>query len=1068
MKGKFRKTSVENPKNGKEKMRTTKRLKALLIHLLSISMVISPMPLMAEEKTIVNNSEWVGEIGNVLNQVGGAIMQSKQQEFQMRQQAAMMRNAKPQLVPAKFFPQCRIAPAGASVPQACQPNKPPQQLVSEARSMKRVAQQQMDFYEQLLDEAQNSPLPSGIACLKQAKDGVGTSIKDRMNGLERMKQQIAKANQLFEEQNKALLEDIKRNGNELLGIGRGRKVDLNQESADYNSLVTPECRDIIVAGFGGNSDFNDIMAKSGLKGIRNGNLSKLNVSSSQFTANKASYERDLNQKVQQIKSDIQKYGVDSFLEMNQGGLTFERNGQQKFGSLNAAYSDFARVKNEEVKNIRQSIAAEIGGANLDINRLTTMTRNFKADFGEFVSQAEQQLKRQEISRCVSGPIGLSTDQILGSLRYESTSMTGDTITNYTSALQVILDNPDSSPLEKQNQIKNLDGRFKGRIRIVYNDEDSVQRNESPYQMFQKIVQKCEVAYEQETDANAGRSIKKRVARAKKYMQDLQKVERTFASDLTNQLIDEVVNCSGRDLKAGQCGPDTLSPGNSQFCLSQASDCAAQANACYNKIEGEVKIRQGRMNTLATQYNNNMAALITQQEAILNNVKAQVTRDAEFFKSFFPGATYDVPEDLFVEMPQLADFQGLGVELRGGGDLEVMKALPGKIDKLKEQLAMQWEGGSGNKGIANVIDEYIELQRSAMIKNAEKWNSLLDACVAAEGSALKSIAQANQKAKEAYGERANTVNNFCQRFEDLRSNPMAGCNDDYDVGGLYEDGMKVSAHINDDALRYVGTYRGLCAQSQNEKDKNSDDDADTSGKTYIQELCEEGDSESALAEVRDELKAAGVEDEHLSFIFESRSKPKGTDVRELKKKYEGKPAVADLIGRAISLKDSDRKAREDYDEYFKDASGVDKLASLFSNVIERGDDGKTNDTATATIRKEKAEAVQTAFKRKVKDKGFCSQGTIESLFDAMASAKKDDAIKIESKVENTSAMSNAGRAIASLKNSAARDPLSAMGQAEYQDIECAATASTGRFSDFFKSFDDKVLGGDSSNILSLGK
>ena len=61
-----------------------------------------------------------------------------------------------------------------------------------------------------------------------------------------------------------------------------------------------------------------------------------------------------------------------------------------------------------------------------------------------------------------------------------------------------------------------------------------------FQMFQKIIAKCNQVYDQETDSNAGRSNKKRVARAKKYMRSLQKIESTFASDLTNHIVDEVI------------------------------------------------------------------------------------------------------------------------------------------------------------------------------------------------------------------------------------------------------------------------------------------------------------------------------------------------------------------------------------------------------------------------------------------------------------------------------------------------------------------------------------------------
>ncbi|MBK27095.1 MAG: hypothetical protein CME70_24035 [Halobacteriovorax sp.] len=1030
-------------------MRQNKPFKALMIHLLNLSMLIAPMPLLSAESDFdsnVNSSDWVGDVGTALKTVGGALLQSRQQQAAMRQQALMMRNSRPQTVPAKFFPQCQISPAGAQIPKmACEMSQNLPGVVSQGQQMTLIAQQNIDFYDQLMDEAQNSRMPNGIACLNQALAGVRSSISDRMNGLERMKEQIKKANQLFEEQNKAILEDIKRNGNELFGAKRGKKLDSNQETADYNKLVSPECRDIIVTGGGGS--MNDQIFSDGLRGIRDGSLGKLNISSAQFVANRGSYERDLNQKVQQIKKDIRKFGVDGFLQQNSGGnLSFERNGQEKFGSLQKAFSDFTRVKQTEVRNIKSSITKEIPG--VDISSLTNMGQDFKADFGEFVSQAEQQLKRQAISACVSGPVGLSPDQILSSLRYDSTSMTGDTINNYRSALDIILKNPDSSPSEKESDIKKLDARFKGRIRIVYNDEDSVQRNESPYQMFQKIVKKCDKQFEQETDNNIGRSTKKKIARAKKYMQQLQAVERTFATDLANQLIDEVVNCSGRSLKAGQCSAGTLSTSNNEFCLAQATDCAAQAGSCFAQIDREVKIRQDNMNKLSVTYNNNVAALISNQEALLAQVKAQVGRDAEFFKSFFPGATYNYPEDLFVKMPQLADFNGLGVELRGGGNIEDLQKLPGKIDLLKQQLEEQFQGPNG---IEKVINDYIAQQKGAMEKNKGKWAELQQKCQQNMGKAQQAIAEANKRAQEAYGEKKEKVNEFCQKFENLRDNPAAGCGDDNDAKDLFEDSMKISSHVSDDARRWVGTYKNLCAQSQNEKD-NSSDEFEDGGKDYIKEQCEESDSESILSDIDSQLKTYGdLSDEQIA-VIESAESTGQANVKEIIEANEGNSALITLIKKRIALSKASTNASNRYEEFFKDDTPNAALLAIITDGIHE----------------EKMAKIAIKEARKIKDKGFCSLTKIESLISATEKATSTESIKFENKIENTSAMRTAGRAIASLKQNTARDPLSAMGQAEYQDIDCEATASAGRFSDAFDFSLDPM--GQSSQLgnFSLGK
>lgn len=1040
-------------------MRQNKLFKAFSVHLLSFALLFGPMPLLAAEKTgpTVDNSEWVGTAAGIMDSVGKQILQSKQQQANMRQQAAMMQNLKPKVVPAKFFPQCQISPAGASVPiNACKPSQNLQQSIQMSRTLQNAAQQNMDFYEQLQDEAQNSPMPSGIACLKQAMQGVKTSIQDRVNALERLKEQITKSNQLFEEVAKKDLEDIKRNGNELYGA-RGGKFDVNQETAEYHKLVTPECRDIV-----GQDKFKTLIYKTGFLGLRDGKLSDLNQKATQLMSNKATYEDDLNQKVKQMKSDIKKYGVDGFAAMNSGSLAFERNGQEKFGSLNKAFKDMMTEKQTEIGNIRNKIKSELGGGATasKLDGLMRLDENFKTDFAEFTNQAEQQLEREHVSECVSGPIGLSTNQILSSLRYDNNGMTGDTIVNYRTSLEGILNSSDASAAEKKAQMISLDARFKGRVKIVYNDDESIRRDEKPYEMFQKIIVKCQNSYNQKTDNNVGRSTKKKVERAKKYMRDLQKVERTFASDLSNHLIDEVINCSGRKLKAGQCNSSSgaLSTSSDGFCLAQASECAGQANSCYAQINKQVKERQNNLNGLTTKYNNNVAALITGQEKLLSQVKAQVQRDSEFFKGFFPGATYDYPEDLLVKLPQLADFQGMkGVELRGGGDIETLKTLPSKIAKLQDALLAQWQGGgkTNGQGIQGVINDYIAQQQGAMDKNSKKWAALKKQCTQTEQQAIAAVNAANQKAQEAYGETKQKVGEFCQRFDDLRSNPAAGCNDDYDVNGLYEDGMKVSAHIDDDAKRYVGTYRALCAQSQNEKDteKEGDDSA-------IQETCTDEGSDAALALMLETIEGS-LEGQLTTAEFNSIKEDDNTlttpEIAAILKKLKGQKHIANIVKKYVKFNSKEYKKElgENFDE-------LQKVIDIRTAEIE-----KINGSDSAGY-KRGAEKEATKLKR---DKGFCSEGKISNFADSVGESKTPkelrDALK---EYETSDGAKTVDRSIASISTKSSNNQLSAMGQAEYDEISCEATASNGRFGgDMFDSFDQGILGSDASSILSgLGK
>lgn len=1052
-------------------MKRNNLLKTLTVHLISLSLTFAPLPLFAanEEGGVkVNNSDWVGNIGGILGQVSNTVMQSQQKQFAIRQQAALLQSSRPQVVPAKFFPQCRIAPAGAQIPtQACKPSGNPMQTAQQAQTFQTIAQQNIDFFEQLLDEAQNSALPSGIACLKQAMDGVGSSVQDRINGLERLKEQIAKSNQLFEEQNKKVIEDLKRTGNVLLGAGRGKKIDVNQETAEFDKLVSPECKDIIVNS--GNATMNSQIFRGGLLGIRDGSLSEFNIKASNLQSNYGAYKKDLDNKVIQMKKDIKEYGLDGFLDQNNGSLAFERNGEENFGSLDKAFKEEAAQVRSKIENIKKSIRSELGPGSGQIEGLMVMGPNFRTDFANFANEAEEVLKKQAVGACITNAdsgVSLSTDQILDSLRYQTTSLTGNTLANYRTALKYILDDTETSHTTKQKRIKDLDIKFKNKIVIVNSGEGSDEKTLSPYQMFQQIVSNCEATYTQRNDSNNGRSFEDKVKRAKKYMRDLQNVESTFASDMSNHIIDEVVNCSGRELKAGQCSQDSLSTSNGDFCLAQASTCAQQANACYSQINKEVKQKQAQMNALATTYNNNVAALITSQEALLGQVKAQVQRDAEFFKSFFPGANYAYPEGLFVKMPQLAEFGGLGVELRGGGDIETLKKLPEEIAKLQGALKEQWEGGPGGKGIANVIDEYIKSQAEAMGKNMDKWNQLLSQCEGAEAQAVAAINKANQEAQKAYGEKAAAVGDFCNRFEALKdTNPAAGCNDDYDVSGLYTDSMKISSHVNDDAIRYVRRYQEMCAQSQNERENGSEVLGESKdGKEYILGKCQDGDnSEDVLAKAISDLqKVGGIDKDDAKKIADSVD-VNSDEMKAIIKKYEeSKPEVAIAIKRYVQLKAVDKRVK-------------DRIAELIDKDEERKALAKTGITGIADVSSRIKKVLKSS---EFSDTGFCVSSKLDALVSAAGDA--DDAGKFEKEfkseikdgeISNSSAMKNIGRSIASLSSSPERSPTSDLGQASYADVECAASASPGRFGagdNMFSDFDAGILGPNAGAILGLGK
>ncbi|MCO4755006.1 MAG: hypothetical protein KC478_11035, partial [Bacteriovoracaceae bacterium] len=263
-----------------------------------------------------------------------------------------------------------------------------------------------------------------------------------------------------------------------------------------------------------------------------------------------------------------------------------------------------------------------------------------------------------------------------------------------------------------------------------------------------------------------------------------------------------------------------------------------------------------------------------------------------------------------------------------------------------------------------------------------------------------------------------------------------------------------SHVSDDARRWVGTYKNLCAQSQNEKN-NSDDEFEDGGKDYIKEECEGSDSESILSDIDSQLKTYGnLTDEQVEAISSASSYGQ-ENIKEILEEVEGNSSLVALIKNRIKLANANKAAMDKFNEYFEGGASNQVLLSSIAGVTEPAE--KENIAREAATKA-----------RNISDKGFCSTTRIKSLIESTRTADKIALVKIDDDIENTSAMKTAGRAIASLKQNTAKDPLSAMGQAEYQDIDCEATASAGRFSDSFDFNLDPM--GQSSQLgnFSLGK
>ncbi|OUR97824.1 hypothetical protein A9Q84_06390 [Halobacteriovorax marinus] len=836
-----------NTKGNKEMMTVNKKLQSKKRSSLRrasatvsiFALLYSPLGFAQKEKS------WVDYGSDIMDSALMQMQQSMQQTMGSQQLAAQMSALQPQVIPSKYFPHCKISQARSSFPEGiCQGNiSSPQELMS-IQSYKQIGQTYTSMYEQLLSPAQNSKFPVGLQCLEDAKQGMVTSLKDRLNSLQALMDKISKESQFFKEQNKKLLTDMEDVHKELFG---GASGDIDARTKDFSEFFSPACQNII------GTDNLAKASKAGLNGIKVG-LTATTKKAGDFQSNRANIETDLNKQIQKIKNQIQTQGIEQWRQDVASGDN----------SINGA--DLARMG--VAKPVVGIISTEISRMNSKVNRIQKelrkidpsyeippMDSNFSTDFAEFSNGAENFFKKKYINECVTMAdkgVAISPERILSSLRIGGSGDRSIALNNYRTALSNIL-NSDSFIEDKMMRIKQLDQQYASSdVSISYKNSGAQTVVTTPYGLFQETVSQCETKFDQDDTFSPGQSgqvsQKKKIKRAKTYMNELKELEATFSAAIGNQIYDSIINCSGRSENTNTCSDSgVFEQGSDAFCVKHAASCSDKVKTCYAKATALVEDRKSKVKSMQATYNKNVTALVAREEAYLKQVKAQVLADADYLKKYFPGANFSYPEGLFIKMPETAESE-FGVDLLGGGSLDFMKDLPNQIGKLKDTLEEQ----SGE--ITGVIDDYIGNQKQAMDTQKAKWEGLAQSCAGVENGYRQAVAQGNAEQQQAQQQKMGEVGEFCNRFGQLgNSNPAAGCGEGSNsAASLYEDMAGVSTHLSNDTELALSDYNNLCARSQSEREAGTEDDDNKFKPSSLAKLCRSGDSDDARSKMIKEL------------------------------------------------------------------------------------------------------------------------------------------------------------------------------------------------------------------------
>ena len=207
------------------------KLKVFTVYISTYGLLVAPISVYSKD----DDDEGVnwGDVGSAassaLLEVGQMYLSNEQLQQQQMQMTIKLQELEPKPVPSKLFPGCLLAEPSVKPKNYCENIGDPNSLMM-AQHHKQVAERNKDHYEKLLKGGKNatiSPhnsgasqlLTNGISCLEQNKDLVNQQLMDKLNELTEMISDIEKNNQLFKEENKKLLSQMKNVDEELNGGG---------------------------------------------------------------------------------------------------------------------------------------------------------------------------------------------------------------------------------------------------------------------------------------------------------------------------------------------------------------------------------------------------------------------------------------------------------------------------------------------------------------------------------------------------------------------------------------------------------------------------------------------------------------------------------------------------------------------------------------------------------------------------------------------------------------------------------------------------------------------------------
>lgn len=782
----------------------------LLVHLMIFSLVQTTVLLnTAHAQTMDSNTTAVLGIAQSAVGIYGQYLQQKQQDTINR--VTMLRNQQlmQQMSPScrkpdgtscyavvgKLFPECALPASMSAMPQnICTSATPDVNQISTMITYENIANGWINYYEQMSNEASNMTAPIGLKCLQDKQKAVESQLTEMINNMTRLQDALNKDKETFRANTKKMLEELKTTNEELFGASGDKNLKI--QTQDFSKYFSSSCLSVL----------GDAQVKEGAQIGFNGLLQTVipkSKDASDYNQNRAKIEDDVRRDITKIQQNIKDTGLEDWSTSWNNNTALEGS---KFGSVNTTIAK----QNKEFLTAKARISKELSSIGYEI---PAMDKNFAVDFDSFLAGSKDFFRKQYINNCVTGAdntgVAISTDQILSSLEQKSTNSAGTARDKYKAALANIIGS-DAFIEDKLKQIKNLETVYKD-ITITYQSSGGQKVIDTPYQLYQKTISRCSSRFEQDdtftSKGSNGVSYKKKVERGQQLLQELKGLHGTYTSRMGQLVLEKVLNCNGEAKKAGaSCGDKgSFDPAGDNFCMAQANQCANEVQGCYAEANSHVETRKLKMQNLAMLYNANVQGMITRSNQLYDAQKIAVMNMVKVIQSRFPGSNFQIPEGMFVSMPEMKK-DSFGVDLLNDGNPAFMDELPKKVELLKTVFKEQQQKAN------DTIQDYIQKQTAAMETNKAKWEKVASQCKSMADTSSKELAKMNAEGQKAQDELDRKVASFCSKFSGLSENPVAACEDAKD---LAEDMDKIQARLTSGALQTTRQFKNACNSFNNE-------------------------------------------------------------------------------------------------------------------------------------------------------------------------------------------------------------------------------------------------------------